>query len=282
MEISIRGLTEADVAGADDVLRSAFSASDSYTAEIRRCLALQAEGWLVAIAQGLPVGMVGAVDYGPFAWVGLMGVHAEAQRRGVGSALMQRLLARLDARGTPMALLDATEAGARLYRRFGFVEDDQTYKFEHPGYRRSACQPAGVRLMQPEDVPAVIAFDTPIFGANRARLLRALLAEFPGRAFLIEDETGQVGGYLFAQTRRLGPWVAERPQEAELLLQVALSLPYEGAPSVVVPGMNMAAIEQVERLGFQLVGPHRHMRRGGIGSPRRRDAIYGQASFALG
>jgi hypothetical protein len=226
--------------------------------------------------------MVGAVDYGPFAWVGLMGVHAEAQHRGVGSALMQRLLARLDARGTPMALLDATEAGARLYRRFGFVEDDQTYKFEHPGYRCSAYQPAGVRLMQSVDVPALIDFDTPIFGANRVRVLCALLAEFPGRAFVVEDEARRIVGYLFAQTQRVGPWIAKRPQDAEVLLQAALSLPYEGAPSVVVPGMNTAAIEQVERFGFQLVGPHRHMRRGGAGSPRRRVAIYGQASFALG
>jgi predicted N-acetyltransferase YhbS len=282
VDISIRGLTEADIAGADDVLRSAFGAPDSHTADIRRYLTLQPEGWLVAIAQGLLVGMVGAVDYGSFAWVGLMAVHAEAQHRGVGSALMQRLLTWLDARGTPMALLDATEAGAPLYRRFGFVEDDQTHKFEHPGYHRSACRPAGVRLMQPGDVPAVIAFDTPIFGANRARVLRALLTEFPGRAFLIEDEVGQIGGYLFAQTRRLGPWVAKRPQDAEVLLQAALSLPYAGAPLVVVPGMNTTAIELVERFGFQLVAPHRHMRRGGASSPSRRVAIYGQASFALG
>ena len=282
MDISIRDLTEADVAGADDVLRSAFGAPESHAADIRRYMALQSEGWLVAIAQGLPVGMVGAVDYGRFAWIGLMAVHVEAQQHGIGSALMQRLLAWLDARGTPMALLDATEAGAPLYRRFGFVEDDQTYKFQHPGFRRSAYWPAGVRPVQPEDVPALVEFDTPIFGANRARVLRALLAEFPGRAFLVENEAGQIAGYLCAQTRRLGPWVAEHPEVAGALLQAALALPYEGAPLVVVPGMNTAAIEQVERSGFQLISPHRHMRRGRAGSPSRRAAIFGQASFALG
>ncbi len=282
MDISIRGLTEADIAGADDVLKSAFGAPGSHTADIRRYLALQPDGWLVAVAQGRPVGMVGAVDYGPFAWVGLMAVHAEAQQHGIGTALLQRLLAWLDARGTPMVLLDATEAGARLYSRFGFVEDDQTYKFQHPNYGRSSCLPTGVRPIQPEDVPALVDFDTPIFGANRARVLRALLAEFPGRAVLVEDEARRVDGYLFAQTQRLGPWVAKRPQDAEVLLQAALSWPYTGAPLIVVPGMNRAAVEQVERFGFQLVGPHRHMRRGGAGSPSQRVAIYGQASFALG
>ena len=283
MDISIHGLTEADVAGADDVLRSAFGAPESHVADIRRYLALQPDGWLAAIApQGQLVGMVGAVDYGPFAWVGLMAVHAEAQHRGIGFALVQRLLTWLDARGTPMALLDATEAGAPLYRRFGFVEDDQTYKFQHPSYGRSSGLPAGVRPVQAEDVPALADFDTPIFGANRARVLHALLIEFSGRAFLVESGAGQIAGYLFAQTRRLGPWVAKRPQDAEVLLQAALSLPYAGAPLVVVPGMNTTAIEQVERFGFQLVSPHRHMRRGGASSPSRRAAIYGQASFALG
>jgi predicted N-acetyltransferase YhbS len=264
------------------VLRSAFGAPGSHTADIRRYLALQPDGWLVAIAQGRPVGMVGAVDYGPFAWVGLMAVHAEAQQRGIGSALLQRLLAWLDMRGTPMVLLDATEAGARIYSRFGFVEDDQTYRFQHPSYSRSSCLPPGVRPIQPEDVPALTDFDAPIFGANRARVLRALLSEFPGRALLVEGEGRQIAGYLFAQTQRLGPWVAKRPQDAEMLLQAALSLPYKGAPLVVVPGMNTTAVEQVERFGFQLVGPHRHMRRGGASSPSRRVAIYGQASFALG
>ena len=283
MDISIRGLTEADIAGAEDVLRSAFGAPGSHTADVRRYLALQPDGWLAAITpQGRLVGMVGAVDYGPFAWVGLMAVHAEAQQRGIGSALLQRLLTWLDGRGTPMVLLDATEAGAPLYRRFGFVEGDRTHRFQHPNYHRLACLPAGVRLVQAEDVPALVEFDTPIFGANRARVLRALLAEFPGRAFWVEDEGGQIAGYLFAQTQRLGPWVAKRPQAAEVLLQAALSLPYDGAPLVVVPAMNTAAVEQVERFGFQLAGPHRHMRRGGANSPSRRVAIYGQASFALG
>jgi len=87
-------------------LRSAFGAPESHVADIRRYLALQPDGWLVAVAQGRPVGMVGAVDYGPFAWVGLMAVHAEAQQRGIGSALLQRLLTWLDARGTPMVLLN--------------------------------------------------------------------------------------------------------------------------------------------------------------------------------
>jgi predicted N-acetyltransferase YhbS len=282
VDVSIRCLTEADIAAADDVLKSAFGTPESHIADIGRYIALQPEGWLVAIAQGLPVGMVGAVDYGPFAWIGLMAVHTRAQRRGIGAALMQRLLAQLDARGTPVALLDATEAGAALYRLFGFVEDDQTYKFQHPGYRRSTCWPAGVRLVQPEDVSALVEFDTPIFGANRARVLCALLTEFPGRAFLVENETGQIAGYLFAQPRRLGPWVAERPQAGEALLQAALALPYEGGPLVVVPGLNATAIEQLERCGFQLVSSHRHMRRGGATLPSRRAAIYGQASFAIG
>lgn len=282
MDIVIRGLTGADIAAGDEIFRSAFRTSDDRTADLERYVALQPDGWLLATVQGAPVGMVGAVDYGPFAYIGMMGVRPEFQRHGIGHQLMRQLLSWLDARGTPMALLDASEAGAPIYLQLGFVQEDQAWLFEHPHYTPAQDCPGNVHHLQPQDIQSVAALDTPIFGADRTSVLHVLQADLAGRAFIARDEAGQVTGYVFAQARRLGPWVAKRPQDAQGLLQAAMSLPFESAPIVIAPEMNAAAKELLEHCGFQAVRSCRHMRRGGLRILSRRALIYGQTSFGLG
>ena len=282
VDVAIRGLTEADIVAADEIFRSAFHTSVDRLADLERYVALQPDGWLFATVQGMPVGLVGAVDYGPFAYIGMMAVRPEFQRHGIGHTLMRQLLARLDARGTPMALLDASEAGAPIYMQLGFVQEDLACLFEHPHYTPAQARAEYVHLMQRQDLELVADLDAPIFGAGRASLFRILLADFPERAFVTRDEAGQVSGYLFAQPGRLGPWVAKRRQDAQALLQAAMSLPFEAAPVVIAPQMNAAAIELLERFGFQFKRSCRHMRRGGSNVPSRRDLIYGQTSFAVG
>src|SRR5215210_381071 len=104
MTISVRSITEADLDAADVVLEAAYGPSGGRRKErMRRYLSLQPDGWLLALLDDV---VVGAMDYGPFAYIGLMAVHPSAQRRGIGLMLMQRLLAWLDARGCPFSLLD--------------------------------------------------------------------------------------------------------------------------------------------------------------------------------
>src|SRR5215210_6941100 len=109
MTISVRSITEADLDAADVVLEAAYGPSGGRRKErMRRYLSLQPDGWLLALLDDVVVGTVGAMDYGPFAYIGLMAVHPSAQRQGIGLMLMQRLLAWLDARRCPFSLLDAT------------------------------------------------------------------------------------------------------------------------------------------------------------------------------
>jgi GNAT superfamily N-acetyltransferase len=280
--LAMRRFTVADVAVADHLLQAAFRASASFQVDLQRYLVIQPDGWRLATWAGAPAGLVGAIDYGLFAYIGLMAVHPALQSRGIGRALMQHLLAWLDARGTLMALLDATEAGQPLYTAHGFREQDDACVFEEQTQPHAPRRVDRVPLLEPKDLAAVVAFDAPIFGAERGVVIRAYLADFPGRCFVVHDEAGQLSGYLCAQSRRLGPWAARRPEDAEALLQAALSLSYAGAPQVIVPRMNRAAGPLLERDGFRLVWATRHMRRGGAGLPGQRERLYGQASFAIG
>ena len=123
MEISIRNLSAVDIPAADKIVMSAFGQSESRLDEMRRYLEIQPDGYFVAEQAGIMLGMVGAIDYGTFAYIGLMVVWPEFQGRGIGRLLMEHLLGWLDQRGTP-SLLDATEMGYPLYKKLGFVETD--------------------------------------------------------------------------------------------------------------------------------------------------------------
>lgn len=112
--------------------------------------------------------------------------------------------------------------------------------------------------------------------------MRCLLEEFLDRSFVSTDGQGRITGYIFAQSRRIGPWLAMQPADAEALLAEVLALPFASPPELIAPQSNAAARPMLERHGFLYRRSTRHMRRGGEGLLSRRASIYGYASFALG
>ncbi len=282
MNISIRVLTPDDLEIADDIITSAFGFTDSRAREIRRYFTLEPNRWFLATYRDRPAGVIGATNYGPFTYLGMMTVRKEMQRRGIGQALLQHMLNWTESQGMSFLRLDASEAGFPLYSRFDFEALDQALMFQHPDFSPLPDYPKQVQPLSFQDIQALADFDAPIFGANRTALFQALLADFPDRGFAVYDESRSMTGYLFSQTRRLGPWAARSPQDAEALLQAALTLTYQGPPLAIAPQTNTAALDLLERYGFRHVLTNRHMQRGMSVIPGRRTAIYGQTSFAVG
>lgn len=284
MAITIRALGVDDLGAIDAVLRAAYGRDASFQPDLSRYLQLQPDGWLMAEAEGAAAGCVGAIDCGAFAYVGLMGVDPAQQRRGIALALMERLLAFVDARHCPAVLLDATPAGAPLYARLGFVDRDEALAFqcEAPAATPSAsASPITVEPLTAAVLPALVAFDAARFGAQRTAVLAQYLREGPERAFIARDEAGAISGVLIAQGRLLGPWVAATPATAAALLDTALALPFSGPIGALTPAANDAAVRLLGEGGFRVQRSLRHMIRGPVPA-RQRTAIYGQASFALG
>jgi predicted N-acetyltransferase YhbS len=286
MDTEIRNLIPEDIPQADRLMNLAFASSGSRQDEIRRYLSMQPDGWLTLREAGELTAMVGAVDYGSFAWIGLMAVRPERQRQGLGNLLLGRLLAWLDGRGCPMARLDASVAGTDLYRKFGFVDAGQALVFLKPEYDRTKTvqygNSAGIQPMQAADLPEVVELDEQIAGARREGLLSIYRGDFPERSFVARSRSGNVIGYLVAQRQKIGPWACADPAAAEGLLQAALSLPYEDVPRAIVPVENEHARLVLTQAGFTEGKPHLHMRRGGDQLPGQREKLYGQASYAVG
>lgn len=283
--LTIRNLThqENDLLAADALLMAAFGAQESRAADLRRYLTIQPDGWFVAHEAGALIGMGGAVNYGPFAYIGLVSVHPETRRRGVARTLMNHLLAWLDACGVPLVRLDSTDMGYSLYLSLGFKDCGTACVFRQEQWVRpdpATC--LEVETLDPASLPALVAFDTPIFGADRTRIFHALFSDYPGRCLVTRDAAGQISGYVFATHRLLGPWVANDPASAELLLRAALCLPWEDVPRAISACENPAASELLARYGFEHIRTGPHMLRGGSEIPGQRALIYGQTSFAIG
>ncbi len=277
MNITIRQLGQEDVEAVDPLLRAAYRVTFSRSLELHRNLAIQPDGWLIAERDGEPVGIVGVTNYGPFAYVGLMAVDPKAQRQGIGQLLMEALIAREN----PTLQLDATPSGAPLYRMFGFVNDGEAALYEQVQPSATIAHPQ-VRHMQPDDLPMVAAFDIPLFGADRSRVLERLLSELPDRAFVAHDDTGRLSGFLFAQAATLGSWVATTPALASALIDTALvEAPIERPRVLIAKSHPYADAILVER-GFVLQRTLEHMRRGPAQTWGQPDQRYGLTSFALG
>ena len=278
---TVRTLTEADLQATDRVLKAAYRGIESRVALIRRFLALDPESWRVAVDGTTIVGCVGAVDYGRFAYVGMMAVHPEAQSRGIGRALMRDLLDGLAKRGVTTVLLDATPAGAPLYASLAFEADDDACLYTRAGQAAAAVRPEAAIPLDERDLERIVSLDAPIFGADRGRLLALMLAAYRGRAFGVLDGRGELSGFVIAQERRIGPWMTRDAAIGDTLLAAALSVPFLDAPVVIAPGVNARARAALVRHGFAQTGGTRHMRRGPV-VRRDRTAIWGQLNYSAG
>ncbi|HEY7022478.1 MAG TPA: GNAT family N-acetyltransferase [Ktedonobacterales bacterium] len=285
MSLTIQTLADDLLDEADRVMMAAFRSS-SRRDELAFYRSLKPNAWLMATLDGAPVGVGGVTCYGPFAWLGLMAVDPAMQRRGIGQALVEALIVCAHELGCAAVLLDASNAGAPVYARVGFVEDDrvrvyarETQTVPVEGNPEAAQR---VRPLTRNDLPALVDFDARYFGASRETLLVASLHLYADRVFATRDEAGSITGYLVAQEQRIGPWVAATPEAAEALLAHALTLQYVAAPSVLVPALNRDATDLLERSGFRSSRELRHMRHGDEPALQRRERLYGQASFAIG
>jgi GNAT superfamily N-acetyltransferase len=178
--------------------------------DLRCCVALSLDrGWspekvkwslLLEVSEVFGVdapdgGLAGAVvltRYGAdLASVGMMLVAARHGRRGLGRALMERLLA---ATGDATVTLFATDLGKPLYEKLGFRTIRRSAAFT--GRFRTA-PPADnskrrTRLAADADMPAILDIDKAAFGADRSRLLRRL-PTFAGQLRVLETDSGVAG-----------------------------------------------------------------------------------------
>lgn len=213
------------------------------------CFAVECEGAVVATAT--------SIRYGTnLAWIGMVLTHPEFRGRGYARSLMRSALEHLS--DVETIKLDATEMGAPLYRKLGFVDECAIERWR--GHTR--LSPVEV---EPFKYPA---FDKDAFGANRGALLDRLAKI---EAASLED------AFAMGRGNRFGPCVSRSKDSALLLAKWYLARhPNEAIVWDLFPENNLA-----ETLDFRL---SRRLTRMTRGRELKADnsQIYAGAGFEFG
>jgi ribosomal protein S18 acetylase RimI-like enzyme len=282
-ELAIAHLTEADFDEAGPVLDAAFQ-DHGLRAGLERNYAAQPGGWLCARCDQRLVGLVGAALYGGYASIGMMAVHPDFQKQGIGFRLMDGIVKWITfEQGCPAAILDANPWAVNLYRKVGFRETGITYQMRREPHHPLPIDPdPRVRPMRESDMPAVIDIDCRVMGGDRHAVLQMLWRHYGDRAFVAESRTGSLSGYIFAQARLVGPWMADTAEIAEALLRRSLTLEFPNIPAVNIPGCNPQASVIAEGYGFHTVRALPHMVYGAEIARQNCTPYFGEVSFMFG
>ena len=161
--------------------------------------------------------------------IGMVIVDNAWQRRGIGKQLFKGLLQALEGRDV---MLQATAQGRPLYESLGFAAIGHARQFHghwqppaEAGPSSSIAADELTRLMQPQDVPALLAYDRRERGLARPALLQALLAQMDAdeRCAVSVDAHGRLCGYgilrRFGRGWVVGPLLADGADRAVALVK---------------------------------------------------------------
>jgi GNAT superfamily N-acetyltransferase len=227
MNMHIRAMTELDVPAG---LRLNHLAGWNQTsADWHRFLNASPEGCFVAQVEARVCGTATTFSYqNRFAWIAMVLVDPEFQKRGIGTQLLKKAVEYLDQRCIPTLKLDATPQGQPLYAKLGFLTEYQIERWVLERPLRNVVEkvnPCSVHLTEGE-LALIFAMDRDVFGADRSFLLRSLHDESQDFAMSIFDR-GEPQGYAFGRrgtfADHLGPWMAQSRSIAEKLLHEFLN-----------------------------------------------------------
>ena len=264
--MTLRLLTGADIPAAMTFVRQVHW--NQTPADWQRFLSATPDGCFAACIGGDVIGTVATIVYDlRLAWIGMMLVDERHRGRGIGRQLFSRALEYLDGRGVTCAKLDATPEGRPMYEHHGFASEETIERWALA--RSETSHPASSRPLAPRSIDAALAVDATIFGADRSRLLRAIVEDAPDFALVepVESDGASIRGYAFGRrgTRadHLGPWMARDEATAEKLLTTFLAR--SGRPLVFVDAVrrNRWVARLLEGQGFTVARALTRMSRGG-------------------
>ncbi|HEV2390947.1 MAG TPA: GNAT family N-acetyltransferase [Verrucomicrobiae bacterium] len=213
--LCLRKLTSADLAFADSI--RALAGWNQTLADWERFLATDPDGCFLAEWRGTPAGTATTTIYGAqLAWIGMVLVHPDFRRRGIGRALLQHAIAYLHNRGVRCIKLDATPEGKLVYDALGFRTEWTLKRWAgRPGAAKRATPAPELRAWRPADAAFVEPLDTAAFGVWR-RSLWVTLGSAGGVGLVTESKNGGLAGLGFvrpgSQALHLGPVIANSPE----------------------------------------------------------------------
>lgn len=188
------------------------------------------------------------------AWISMVLVTRARRRGGVGTGLLRRCIAEVQA-SSAVAGLDATEQGRPIYLPLGFRDLYKISRWHFDGVKEMPST-AGVLPMAAADLSTVLVYDRKLSRMDRPELLTHLAARQPAMAFVADS-----GGFVLGREGRaaysIGPVIAD--DEATGLALIAKAASSAPGPFIIdVPEAHAEIRKWLERQGA--VSPRGYVR----------------------
>ncbi|MDB5566595.1 MAG: Acetyltransferase family protein [Tardiphaga sp.] len=208
------------------------------------------EGLLIATAALLPYG-------GGNAWISMVLVTADWQRRGIATKLIDTSLDTA-ARLKLTTWLDATPAGAAVYGPLGFTPSGESQRLRFDGTATPASAP---QLLSIGNIEDLIARDRRAMDFDRSALLHELAGRSGSRIVARDGAMALIRDGRKA--RHIGPLFADHTASAATLIQAIVQS--ESGPFLLdVVGDQRRLVDSLTPSGWTVERPFRRMRFGRI------------------
>ena len=249
--VQIRLMTHQDLPFADS-LRS-LAGWNQTLSDWTRLLQHDPQGCFVAEWDGQAAGTVTTTTYSSrLAWIGMLLVHPNFRKRGIGRALLERSIEHLRNSQVQCIKLDATPQGLPLYEQLGFRKEWSLRRWQ-----RSGASPTPVltsfRHATDADFDAIDQLDAESFGVNRRRLLKGMVRD--SSRVLVAYDGPKLTSYGVvhdgARASYLGPMSVTSSEQGRNIAAAVLAELDQSRPVFWdVPDPNFAAVTEATQLSF--------------------------------
>jgi GNAT superfamily N-acetyltransferase len=262
MNLQVTQLNSLDIAAAQQLVE--LAGWNQLPDDWLRMIKNQPDGCYKASSNNALLGTVTTISFeNMVAWIGMMLVHPDVRRQGIGKRLMHAAIDFLQLEGVTSIGLDATPAGRPLYEQLGFQVSATWQRWKrdetHDSPSISASTLMGVQADQRPCWNICRDLDRIAFGVDRWNWIEQLAPV----SFVVATESG----YGLLRPGRtaayLGPVVSRDNHSAEITIRRLL----EAAPTACiwdVPPENSSAEALAAKLGFS---PIRTLYRMWLGAP---------------
>jgi ribosomal protein S18 acetylase RimI-like enzyme len=253
--LQVRTMLPADLPFADSL--RALVGWNQTLADWQRFLSMEPQGCFLAEWDGAPAGTATTVVYGPdLAWIGMVLVHPEYRRRGIGGGLLLKCIKHLRARGVRCIKLDATPQGRPVYEKLGFRDEWTLRRWEADLSSQAPRAPdSRIRAWAEVGAPQFDLLDSRAFGVSRRELLIALAQQsFSALAYESQPDAPTGCGMMRQGARAfyLGPISANSAEAGIALIEALTGQGQAGRVFWDIPDPNEAAVGWAERHGFSV------------------------------
>ena len=243
---------------------------------------LEPEGCFVLFQNLERLGIVTSINYGKVGWLGNLVVREEFRREGVGRILANYAISYLKNKGVETIGLYTYSHLISFYENLGFKRDIDFVVLK----RKATSSSTQAMLKEPKkrDVSDLIDFDEQCFGANRQKLLQAILLSHRNLCYISTANSkiiGYVTAKLYSKTAEVGPLICRlnHEKEAVLLLESILARLNGVEVFIYISKKETELLDVLYSVGFR---EDFHVVRMFLGSAIANNCIYAAESLERG